>query len=142
MNLQPVFDLLAGGPWKRVDALAAMAALATEPSLALPACYVVPDADTATPPAEGSYILDQVINSVFSVVLVARPDGARRGVAASELDQLADAAISRLFGQQLPEWDSPLHLVDCRTIGISAEMVSCVVRFRGRRRRRLVLTPV
>lgn len=141
MNLRAAIDLLKDGPWKRVEGLDALALLSTEPALALPLAYVVPDSESASPPAEGSYILDQVIQSTFAVVLVTRPDGARRGVAASELDQLEEEALTRLFGKHLPGWDSPLHLVDVRTLGVSADMISRVIRLRARRRRRITLNP-
>lgn len=137
MNLQPVIDLLRDGPWKRVEGLDALALLSTEPTLALPLAYVVLDSETALPPAEGSRTLDQVIQSTISIVLVTRPDGARRGVAASQLDELEEEALVRLFGKQLPGWDSPFTILDISMLGISADMISRVLRLRARRRRRV-----
>ena len=141
MKMQPFFDLLAGGPWKRVGDIGALAKIAGQPNLQLPACYVLADAEQAAAPAEGSYILDQVLHSAVAVVLVTRPDGARQGLCADELDALEEAALSRLFGKVPEGWDSPLTIADIRTIDISAGLVARAIRMRGRRRRRVTLEP-
>ena len=141
MNLRPVFDLLADAPFRRVDDVGALAAIGQEPNLALPAAFVIADSEQAAPPVEGSYVLNQVIQSSFAVAIAVRPDGARKGAAAEELDELEEAVLSRLFGKQMDGWDSPLVLVDIRTVEISAAFIARVVRLRGRRRRRIVMQP-
>ena len=141
MNLQPVFDLLADAPFKRVDDIGALAAIGQEPNLALPAAFVIADSEQAAAPIEGSYILDQVIQSAFAVVIAVLPDAARKGVAGQKLDELEEAVLARLFGKQLEGWESPLVLVDIRTVDISAAFIARVIRLRGRRRRRFVMQP-
>ena len=141
MKMQPFFDLLEGGPWKRVDDIGALAKIAEQPSLQLPACYVLPDAEQAAPAPEGSYVLHQVIQSTVAIVLVTRPDGARQGVSAAEMEQMEEAALERLFGKQPEGWDSPLTIADIRTVDISAGLIARVIRMRGRRSRRVTIQP-
>lgn len=132
MNLEPIRALLADLPLKAVEGVEEFAQISTRPNLALPAAYVMADALSGAPATEGSYILHQVINASVAVVIVTRPDGARRGVAGERLHELTEAVIAALFGQQPQGWDSALTVADVRTVEVSPSLMARTVRMRGR----------
>ena len=140
MNVQPIIDLLKDAPFKRIAGIGALAKIGKEGGF-LPAAYVIPATETATPAPEGSYILDQVIQSTVAVVIAVHPDGVRKGAAGDEMDELEEAVLTRLFGKQPEGWDSVLTLADIHTVDFSAGLIARVIRMRGRRRRRVTLQP-
>ena len=141
MNVESVAALLAPLPFKFVEGIEEFAQISTRPNLALPGAYVMPDAKSGGAATEGSYILHQTVNSTVAVVIVTRPDGARRGVAGQQLHELEEAVIGALFGRQPSGWDSPLTLADARTVEISPSLIARTVRMRGRTHLRTTLTP-
>lgn len=141
LNLGPVVALLAGPPFKLVGSLFDLASLRTEPKLALPAAFVLPDSESAAPEATGSSIFEQLVTSLFAVVIVAGGDSLRRDRDLEHLAELEGAVIDRLFARPLLGLDRPLAYVDARILGLEPGRVSRLLRFRATWRLRRVIQP-
>jgi hypothetical protein len=133
-------DMVPAGLVKSIWDVEELVKIAERPNLALPALYVASENVTGTPPIEGSYVLDQTLNSTALVVIVLRPDGARIGRAKPQLDVLRDAVLERLFGVQPDGWDSVLTVGDIRNLGreLPPGLIGRAIRMRGRTRIRKI----
>lgn len=142
MNLDAIREMLAGGSFAAISDAMEMAQIAKQPNLRLPACYVLPDTETAADEGpSGSYLFEQTLSSTFAVVMLIGSDKARKGVAADQIALLEDEVIARLHGKQPAGFDSPLGIVDLSTADITASYVVRVIRFRARRRIRTIRSP-
>lgn len=126
------------GLFRRVDGAIELSTLASEPTLAMPAAFVIPDSESAADAAGGTQIFEQLVTRLTGIVIIVGADGARRGAAASTLRALEDAVIGRLAGADMPGTDRPLSYVDARLIGVGGGRVSRLLRFRSIARIRVV----
>lgn len=141
MNLAPILKLVeASNAFKVVGDALELAELQTKPTLALPAAFVIPDSESAQSTQLGTYVFDQLVTTLFAVVVVVGADGARRGVAAAQLESLEEGVIAQLAGETLAGTDRPLEYADARLIGLGGGRVSRLLRFRAVRRIRRVRT--
>ena len=142
MNLAPVLTLVdATGLFKRVGDALELVELQATPTLAMPAAFVIPDSESAATTQLGTFIFDQLVTSLFAVVVIVGADGARRGVAQAALHELEEGVIGCLAGASLAGLDRPLEYVDARLVGLGGGRVSRLLRFRSVRRIRRTRTP-
>lgn len=142
MRLATIIQLLdATGAFKRVGDVLQLAALETEPTIALPAAFVVPEAESAQPNDLGSNIFEQLITSQFAVAIVVGADGARRGVARESLEELEAEVLAALAGTKVEGQDRPIVYAGARLLSIGGGRVSRLLSFRAVRRFRVIRNP-
>lgn len=142
MKLATIIMLLeATGAFKRVGDVLQLAALETEPTLALPAAFVVPESESAQPNDMGSNVFEQLITSQFAVAIVVAADGARQGVARSAIEELEDSVLAALAGTRVQGLDRPIVYAGARLLSIGAGRVSRLLSFRAVRRFRFIRNP-
>ncbi|MFN7000265.1 hypothetical protein [Thermaurantiacus tibetensis] len=139
-TVEAVIALLREGPFKRVDGALALAQLATEPTVALPAAFVLEEGSTTQDAAQGSQIFEQVETATIAVVVVVGGDAARRGAAERALEDLAEAVVSRLFAAAIPGLERPLAYQGGQLLGLDGGRVTRILRFRAVRRLRLIVS--
>lgn len=142
MNPRPFIDLLeATGQFKRVGDALELADVRTEPTLALPAAFVVPDSESAASTQLGTHIFDQLVTSLVGIVIIVGADGARRGAAGQALHELERAVIGTLAGASIAGSDRPLEYADARIVSLGGGRVSRLLRFRFSMRIRVIRNP-
>ena len=142
MKLATIIMLVeATGAFKRVGDVLQLAALETEPTIALPAAFVVPEAESAQPNDLGSNIFEQLITSQFAVVIVVGADGARRGVARESLEELEAGVLAALAGTKVEGLDRPIIYAGGRLISLGGSRVGRMLSFRAVRRFRRIRNP-
>jgi hypothetical protein len=142
MKLGTIIQLLeAGGAFKRVGDVLQLAGLDTEPTIAMPAAFVVPESESAQPNDLGSNIFEQLITSQFGVAIVVSADGAKRGVARESLEDLEAEVLTALAGTKVEGLDRPLVYAGARLISIGAGRVSRLLSFRAVWRFRVIRNP-
>jgi hypothetical protein len=141
VTVADLIALLDGGSFRRLGDVLDLAAVETEPTLALPAAFVLRDQATAQDAAQGTQIFEQLVTTLFGVLVVVSADGARRGVAQASLETLEAEVLERLYAATLPGVERPLAFVDSRLVGLGAGRVSRLIRFRAVRRLRVVKQP-
>jgi|GEM_PF-6866625 len=139
MNLDPIIALVdAIGIFKKVGTVEELADLASEPTLGLPAAFVISDSLSAQDAAGGTQIFEQLVTELFAVVVIVGADGARRGAAQGSLQQLEEEVIAALAGTMVAGVERPLSLADSRLLGLGAGRASRLIRFRAIRRFRTI----
>ena len=142
MKLATIIMLLeAGGAFKRVGDVLDLAALETEPTIALPAAFVVPESEAAQPNDMGSNVFEQLITSQFGVAIVVGADGARRGTARESIEELEAEVLAALAGARVEGLDRPIVYAGARLISIGPGRVSRLLSFRAVRRFRVIRNP-
>ncbi len=133
--------LEASGAFRRVGDVLQLAALETEPTIALPAAFVVPESESAGPNDMGSNVFEQLITSQFAVAIVVGADGARRGAARESIEELETEVLAALAGTKVEGLDRPIVYAGARLLSIGAGRVSRLLSFRAVRRFRLIRNP-
>lgn len=142
MKLATIIMLLeATDAFKRVGDVLQLAALETEPTIAMPAAFVVPETESAQPNDLGSNVFEQLITTQFAVAIVVGADGARRGVARESLEDLEAAVITALAGTKVQGLDRPITYAGARLLSIGPGRVARLLSFRAVRRFRVVRNP-
>ncbi|MFN7400562.1 MAG: hypothetical protein ACK5SX_16240 [Sandaracinobacter sp.] len=142
MKLATIIRLLqASDAFKQVGDVLQLASLETEPTIALPAAFVVPESESAQPNDLGSNVFEQLITSQFAVAIVVSADGARRGLARESLEQLEAEVLTALAGTAVEGLDRPLVYAGARLLSIGGGRVSRLLSFRAVRRFRVIRNP-
>jgi hypothetical protein len=142
MIVSAVMELLAGTRrFKRVGDVLELAALSSEPTLAMQAAFVLPSDSSALPNDLGSNVFEQLITERVGVAIVVSADGARRGAAREELEELEAVVMGALASKTLQGFDRPTTFSDARLVGVSGGRVTRLLRFNVVRRFRVIRNP-
>ena len=115
--------------FKRVGDVLELSALQTEPTIAMPAAFVLLSDSSALPNDLGSNVFEQLVAERVGIAIVVGADGARRGAARNELEELEAVVMDAIAGAKLAGFDRPATFSDARLVGISGSRVTRLLRF-------------
>lgn len=121
--------LHATGKFKRIGDVLDLAALQTEPTIAMPAAFVLPSDSSALPNDLGSNVFEQLIIERVGIAIVVGADGARRGAAREELEELEAVVMAAIASKTIQGFDRPTTFSDARLVGVSGGRVTRLLRF-------------
>lgn len=129
MELEPIAARLAGLGFKTLDGILGLAAL-DEHLRSLPAAFVLPLREAASPNRYGANAIAQRVSVDFAVVIVLAAAAARKAKVAEDLAETVTAVQAALLGFTPPGMNQPITMTAARLIAVRSGHVQWAVEFR------------
>ncbi|MGE4321770.1 MAG: hypothetical protein AB7E60_01920 [Sphingobium sp.] len=126
---RPIVDRLGAAGFRTVEGILEWAGL-TDPPRALPALFVVPEAEDAQPNRLATGMIDQAVSETFGVIVVVGARARGPGQVDDQLKDVTDRVRDALLGWRHPEASRPAEFAGGRLLSADGYRVAWLVRFR------------
>lgn len=128
ISQKPIVERLEAARLRNVDGILEWAGLPEAPR-AVPAFFVVPEADTPAPNGMGTRVLDQKVQEQFGVIVVVEGRARGKETVDDRLKVEVDRVIDALLMWTHPEASKPTEYGGGRLLSADGYRVSWLVRF-------------